>query len=107
MAKMEVQVEMASAPTAGEVVLFFISESTDGTNYDGEASGTAAALTESDSRRWKCVGALGLSNDADPQRASFTIFPSARYICVGTVNKGGYAFETTTANHHIWITPLS
>ena len=69
--RLAIELDFNAAPTAGEVVNVYWSSSHDGTDYDGECTGSDAAYnSEDDMKRLHFVGSLVASNDTDPQRAS-------------------------------------
>lgn len=104
----EVQFDPNVAPTAGEVVNYFVAEGSDGTNYPGEVTGSDAAFSsEDDAARLAFVGAVPASNDTDPHRGTFVFFPSARYFVPVVMNQSGQAFTSSTSDHWIKVTPLS
>lgn len=100
-------VDFNVAPTAGEVMEVFWSSSHDGTNYDGECTGSDAAYNaEADARRLHSVGVLVASNDTDPHRASWVIFLPARYGLPVVFNQSGQALTNVGTDQAIIVTPL-
>jgi len=106
-ARISLEVDFDAAPAAGEVVDVYWSSSHDGTDYDGECSGSDAAYnSEDDAKRLHYVGSLVASNDTDPQRASW-IFPlPARYGLPVVINQSGQALTATGTDQVLTVTPL-
>lgn len=95
------------APTAGEVCDVFWSASLDGTNYDGEVTGTDAAYNaEEDTRRLHYVGSLVCTNDTDPQRQSWVYELPARYGVPVVMNQSGQALTATGTDQKLTVVPL-
>lgn len=96
-----VGIELAVAPTAGNIVEFYWSASasaTAGTGNDGGASGADGAYKAGEEAEWKkqliFIGALVLTNDATTtvQVQSIGMFkPPERYGSVIVVNTSGQA----------------
>lgn len=105
--RISVELDYNVAPTAGEVVLVYWSSSHDGTDYDGECTGSDAAYdAEEDLLRLHYVGALVCTNDTDPQRASFRFQLPARYGLPVINNQSGQALTATGTDQVITVTPL-
>jgi hypothetical protein len=105
--RIELQVDFTSAPTAGNTVDVYWSSSQDGTDYDGECTGSDAAYsTEADCARLHYVGSLSASNDTDAQRASWVFFLPARYGLPVIFNKSGQALTSTGTDQKVRVTPL-
>ena len=78
--RVQLEVDFNAAPTAGLAMDVYWSSSVDGTDYDGECTGSDAAYdSEDDMKRLHYVGSLIASNDTDPQIASWVFFLPARY----------------------------
>ena len=105
--RIELVVDFNAAPTAGESVDVYWSSSDDGTNYDGECTGSDASYdSEDDMRRLHYVGSLIASNDTDPQRASWVFFLPARYGLPVVSNQSGQALTATGTDQILTVTPL-
>jgi hypothetical protein len=105
--RISLEVDFNVAPTAGEVMEVFWASSHDGTDYDGEVSGTDAAYnSEDDAKRLHYVGVLVASNDTDPQRASWVFFLPARYGAPVVFNQSGQALTATGTDQILTVTPL-
>jgi hypothetical protein len=105
--RIELVVDFNVAPTAGLTMDVYWSSSDDGTNYDGECSGSDAAYnTEADMARLHYVGSLSASNDTDPQRASWVFFLPARYGLPVVSNQSGQALTATGTDQIVTVTPL-
>lgn len=105
--RVEAEFDFNAAPTGGNSMDIYWSSSQDGTDYDGECSGADAAYnSEPDMKRLHFVGALVVSNDTDPQRASWIFFLPARYGLPVVSNQSGQALTAVEADQHIKVTPL-
>jgi hypothetical protein len=104
--RIELTVDFASAPSAGLAINVYWASSDDGTNYDGEASGSDAAFALADCARLHYVGSLVASNDTDPQRASWVFFLPARYGVPVVWNASGQALTATGTDQIVTVTPL-
>lgn len=105
--RIAIEVDFNAAPTAGEVVNVYWSSSHDGTDYDGECTGTDAAYnSEDDARRLWWVGALHASNDTNPQIASWVFYLPARYGLPVVINQSGQALTSTGTDQVVTVTPL-
>jgi len=103
----QMTLDFNSAPTAGEVVDLYWAASPDGTNYDGECTGTDAAYNdENDMKRLHYVGTLVCTNDTDPQRQSWVFFLPARYGVPVVSNQSGQALTSTGTDQTVVVTPL-
>jgi len=106
-ARLELLVDFNVAPTAGNVVDVYWSSSDDGTNYDGECTGSDAAYnSEDDAKRLQYVGNLAASNDTDPQRASWVFFLPARYGLPVVMNQSGQALTATGTDQVVTVTGI-
>jgi hypothetical protein len=108
-ARIELLLDFLAAPTAGEVVDVYWSSSVVGvaSALDGECTGSDAAYNaEADMKRLHYVGSLVVSNDTDPQRASWIFFPPARYGLPVVSNQSGQALTATGADQVLKYTPL-
>jgi len=105
--RISLEVDFNVAPTAGLTVLVYWSSSHDGTDYDGECTGSDAAYnSEDDQKRLHFIGALVASNDTDPQRASWVFFLPARYGLPVVSNQSGQALTATGTDQILTVTPL-
>jgi len=105
--RVSLEVDFNVAPTAGEVVEVYWASSHDGTDYDGECTGSDAAYNlEDDAKRLHFVGVLVASNDTDPQRASWVFFLPARYGLPVVMNQSGQALTSTGTDQVLTVTPL-
>lgn len=104
--RVELTVDFNAAPTAGLPVNVYWSSSEDGTNYDGECTGSDAAFALADCTRLRFVGSLIASNNTDPQRASFTFAVPSRYGVLVVHNASGQALTATGTDQVLKITPL-
>lgn len=105
--RISVELDFNVAPTAGEVVDVYWSSSHDGTDYDGEATGSDAAYnSEDDMKRLYWVGSLSCSNDTNPQRASWEFHLPARYGLPVISNQSGQALTATGTDQIVIVTPL-
>ena len=96
------------APTAGEVVNLYWSSSIDGTDYDGECTGSDAAYNdENDMKRLHWVGSFVCTNDTDPQRQSWVFYLPARYGLPVVSNQSGQALTATGTDQIVTVTPLT
>ena len=106
-ARLELLVDFNVAPTAGNVVDVYWSSSDDGTNYDGECTGSDATYnSEYDAKRLQYVGSLAASNDTDPQRASWVFFLPARYGLPVVMNQSGQALTATGTDQVVTVTGI-
>lgn len=105
--RIELEVDFNVAPTAGNVVDVYWASSDDGTDYDGECTGSDAAYnSEDDMKRLHYVGSLVASNDTDPQRASWVFALPARYGLPVVSNQSGQALTATGTDQIVTVTPL-
>lgn len=105
--RISLEVDFNVAPTAGNTMDVYWSSSHDGTDYDGECTGSDAAYnSEDDMKRLYYVGSLFASNDTDPQRASWVIFLPARYGLPVISNQSGQALTATGTDQIVTVTPL-
>ena len=105
--RIELLLDFNAAPTAGLTADVYWSSSDDGTNYDGECTGSDAAYsTVADLRRLHYVGSLAASNDTDPQRTSWVFFLPARYGLPVVFNGSGQALTATGTDQVLTVTPL-
>lgn len=105
--RVELVVDFNVAPTAGKTVDVYWASSDDGTDYDGECSGSDAAYdSEDDMKRLHYVGSLVASNDTDPQRASWVFFLPARYGLPVVNNQSGQPLTSTGTDQILTVTPL-
>lgn len=102
--RVQIDLKFAVAPTAGGTVLVEWSSSIDGTNYDGECTGSDAAYTHTD--RLDHVLVLVVSNDTDVQRFSRPYFLPARWGLPVVQNNADQAFSATAADCFLTVTPL-
>lgn len=104
--RIELTVDFNAAPTAGLTMDVYWASSDDGTNYDGECTGSDAAFALADCVRLHYVGSLVASNDTDPQRASWVFFLPARYGLPVVYNASGQALTATGTDQIVTVTPL-
>jgi len=105
--RVSLEVDFNVAPTAGRTMDVYWASSHDGTDYDGECTGSDAAYnSEEDMRRLHWVGSLVASNDTDPQRASWVFFLPARYGLPVVSNQSGQALTATGTDQIVTVTPL-
>ena len=105
--RLSLELDFNVAPTSGEAVNVYWSSSHDGTDYDGECTGSDAAYnSEADAARLYYVGSLIASNDTDPQRASWVFFLPARYGLPVISNQSGQALTATGTDQVVTVTPL-
>ena len=105
--RIALDVDFNSAPTAGEVMDVYWSSSHDGTDYDGECSGSDEAYNdEASMKRLHYVGSLIVTNDTDPQRASWLFYLPARYGLPVVSNQSGQALTSTGTDQTVTVTPL-
>ena len=111
-----VGIEMNVAPTAGECVYVYWSESCSGTAGTGNSGGAAgadqaykAAEEEEWARQLTLIGVLPLTNDAAPtvQRACINdrFNPPTRHGSVVVLNEGGQAFEGDAVEMYVALVP--
>lgn len=102
------EVDFNAAPTAGEVVNVYWASSHDGTDYDGECTGSDAAYnSEDDAKRLMHVLTLAASNDTDPQMTSEVFELPARYGLPVVMNQSGQALTGTGTDQIVTVTPLT
>jgi len=105
--RVEAEFDFASAPTAGNTMDIYWSSSQDGTDYDGECTGSDAAYNdENDMKRLHPVGSLVCTNDTDPQRQSWLFYLPSRYGLPVVSNQSGQALTATEADQHVKVTPI-
>jgi hypothetical protein len=105
--RIELEVDFASAPTAGNTVDVYWSSSDDGTDYDGECAGTDEAYnSEDDMKRLHYVGSLVASNDTNPHIQSWVFYLPARYGLPVVSNQSGQALTATGTDQIVTVTPL-
>lgn len=105
--RIAIELDFNVAPTAGLTVDIYWSSSHDGTDYDGECSGSDAAYNdEADMQRLWHVGSLYCTNDTDPQRTSKVFFLPARYGLPVISNQSGQALTATGTDQIVTVTPL-
>lgn len=105
--RISLEVDFNVAPTAGNTVDVYWASSHDGTDYDGECTGSDAAYnSEDDMRRLYFVGSLAASNDTNPQRASWVFGLPARYGLPVVSNQSGQALTNVGTDQIVTVTPL-
>lgn len=105
--RISLEVDINAAPTAGETIDVYWASSHDGTDYDGECTGSDAAYnSEDDMARLHYVGSLVCSNDTDPQRTSWVFALPARYGLPVVSNQCGQALTATGTDQIVTVTPL-
>lgn len=101
------ELDFNSGPTAGYVVNLYWASSHDGTDFDGECTGSDSAYNaEEDMRRLYYVGSLICTNDTDPQRQSWVFELPARYGLPVVSNQSGVALTSTGTNQIVTVIPL-
>jgi len=106
--RIQLEVDFNAAPTAGLTVDVYWSSSADGTDYDGECTGSDASYdSEADMLRLHYVGSLVASNDTDPQIASWVFWLPARYGLPVVSNQSGQALTATGTDQILTVTPLT
>jgi hypothetical protein len=100
-------VQMATAPTAGEVIEWYVSTS-DGTNADGQLGTTTAALTTDKRRNLRLMGLLVIDQTSASvtMTASGTVEIKERYFSLAVWNTTGVAFLASTGVHGCTMTPM-
>lgn len=107
-----VELNLDTAPTAGNTVEIYWAASHDNSTFPGGATGTDAAYKSGEEDEWKkqllFIGALVLTNDADSvvQTQGFVFRPPSRYGCPVIVNKSGVALEGDNDDHQLTLTPI-
>jgi len=105
--RVEVELDFNVAPTAANVVNVFWASSYDGTNYDGECSGSDEAYDDENvQKRLHLIGSLICTNDTDPQRQSWIFALPARYGLPVISNQSGQALTATGTDQKVKVTPL-
>ena len=105
--RIALELDFNASPTAGETFDLYWSSSHDGTDYDGECTGSDAAYNdEDDMKRLHWVGSLVCTNDTDPQRQSWVFYLPARYGLPVVSNQSGQALTATGTDQIITVTPL-
>jgi hypothetical protein len=100
-------VQMASAPTAGEVIEVYVSTS-DGTNADGQLGTTTAALTSDKRRNLTLVGVLLVDQTSASvtMTASNTVDIKERYFSLALWNATAVNLLTSVNVHGCTMTPM-
>jgi hypothetical protein len=107
-----VEINLDTAPTAGETIEVHWAPSHDNTTFPGGATGTDAAYKAGEEDEWKTqlmlLGAVVVTADADSvvQTQGFIFSPPARYGCPVILNKSGVAFEGDNDDHQLTLTPI-
>lgn len=105
--RVSAELDFGSAPTAGEVVDIYWSSSHNGTDFDGECTGSDAAYNdENDMARLYRVGSLVCTADTNPQIQSWVFFLPARYGLPVVSNQSGVALTATGTDQIVTVTPL-
>lgn len=105
--RIQLEVDFNAAPTAGLTMDVYWSSSIDGTDYDGECTGSDAGYdSEDDMKRLHFVGSLVASNDTDPQIASWLFFLPARYGLPVVSNQSGQDLTATGTDQILTVTPI-
>ncbi|NQU23629.1 MAG: hypothetical protein HQ567_20290 [Candidatus Nealsonbacteria bacterium] len=106
------EINLDSAPTAGNVVELYWAASHDNATFPGGVGGTDAAYKAAEEDEWKkqllLIGCLVVTADADAvvQTQVFVFSPPARYGAPVLVNNSGVALEGDDDAHQITLTPL-
>lgn len=104
--RIAVKLDFNTTPTAGDVVNICWASSHDGTEYDGECTGSDEAFnSEDDAERLQFVTALRCSADTNPQQTSKVIGLPARYGLPVVINQST-ALTATGTDQVITVTPL-
>lgn len=96
-----------SAPTAGESLRLYVAWSDDGTNFDGEVTGSDAAFSDADEFA-QLTFVRACPFDADTSAHSFggDVRPNGRYVVWVVYNDLGVALSATAGNHSLTFWPL-
>lgn len=109
--KMTLRFKLAVAGTNGNAVELYMAESPDGTNFDGGATGTDAALSNSSEvkHQMTAVGEVPVSNALATgfQQKSWEYNPRSRYAAPAVINGSGQAFSATASDHTLTIEPIN
>jgi hypothetical protein len=105
--RIQADLDFNAAPTAGNTVDIYWSSSINGTDYDGECTGSDAAYdSEDDMKRLHYVGSLVASNDTNPHIQSWVFYLPARYGLPVVSNQSGQALTSTGTDQIVTVTPL-
>jgi hypothetical protein len=101
-------VQMAAAPTAGDVIEWYVSTS-DGTNADGQLGTTTAALSSDKRRNLRLMGLLVIDQGTASvtMTASGTVEIKEQYFSLAVWNATAVNFLTSTALHGCTMTPMN
>jgi hypothetical protein len=101
-------VQMATAPTAGDVIEVYVSTS-DGTNADGQLGTTTAALTSDKRRNLTMVGVLVIDQGTASvtMTASNTVDIKERYFSLALWNATTVAFLNNVNINGCTMTPMN
>jgi len=108
----EVLVEMAGAPVAGETVELWWAPSKDGLVFPGGVTGVDEDWQAGDEAEFKAqllhVGSVILSADAHPvaQIGNFVFDPPYRYGCPVLVNTSAQGLQNDDNEHRLTFTPV-
>ena len=109
--KVTLRLKLNAAGTNGNSVEVYFSESIDGTNFDGGASGLDATFANSSEKKYQMtpVGELPVSNALGTgwQQKSWEYNPRSQYIAPVVVNGSGVAFSGTAADFELIIQPIN
>lgn len=101
------QFDFGSAPTAGYLMGLYLARSINGTNYDGEVSGSDAAWTDEQAlKRMQFIGYFVCSNDTNIQQASWEVEIEARYGVPVVWNASGQTLTATGTDQIVTMTPI-
>jgi hypothetical protein len=113
--RLETNFELASTPTAGNVINLFASWNSSSGAGEGNTSGSDAAYTgysnniDAATKQLEFLGAhICTSQVTSTQQRSLvgTITPKGRYLNLVVDNRSGAAFHSTDTNQFITLTPL-
>jgi len=101
-----------SAPTVGQTVDLFITQSNDGTNFDGEpsaapGSSSEGTVTANQALNMLYVGSVVVASTtaADGLRARFSARLTGRYVAPVVINRTAVALLGTADAHRVILTP--
>jgi hypothetical protein len=101
-------VQMATAPTAGDVIEWYVSTS-DGTNADGQLGTTTAALSSDKRRNLRLMGLLVIDqgNASTTMTASGTVEIKEQYFSLAVWNATAVNLLTSVNLHGCTMTPMN
>jgi hypothetical protein len=108
-----VELNLAVAPVAGNVIEIYWAASWDNTTFPGGVTGVDSPYKAGEEDEWKqqllLIGCLVLTADAATvvQTEVFEFCPPARYGCPVVINKSGQALVSNDDSHRITLVPLA